>query len=83
MEVSGASLVIGDLCIAVIEDDGGYEAPFDEREANAARLAHCWNTHDKMREALERLVAETRHGAPSLGTWEKSNQALADSKEGK
>lgn len=37
--VSGTSIVAGDICIAVIEDDGGYEAPAEQREANAILLA--------------------------------------------
>jgi hypothetical protein len=61
--VSGSSLVTSDdkFCIATIEDDGGYEAPAEQREANARRLAHCWNTHDDLiatcRAALARLEA--------------------------
>jgi hypothetical protein len=36
----GAGSIVTDTqCIAVIEDDGGYEAPLEEREANAHLLA--------------------------------------------
>lgn len=37
--VSGESIVTEGHCIAVIEDDGGYEAPSDERKANASLIA--------------------------------------------
>jgi hypothetical protein len=42
-EVSDTSIVSGDddngFCIAVIEDDGDYAAPHDQREANARLIA--------------------------------------------
>lgn len=38
-EVSDTSIVAGDFCIAVTEDDGGYEAPAEERTANAHLIA--------------------------------------------
>ena len=37
--VSGTSIVSDDYCIAVIEDDGGHEAPAEQRQANAKLLA--------------------------------------------
>lgn len=37
--ISGESIVTEAHCIAVIEDDGGYEAPSEQRKANAAIIA--------------------------------------------
>lgn len=37
--ISDTSIVAHEVCIAVIEDDGGYEAPGDERKANAKLIA--------------------------------------------
>ena len=37
--VSGTSIVTDEYCIAVIEDDGGYEAPAEQRQANARLIA--------------------------------------------
>jgi hypothetical protein len=42
-EIADTSIIAGDICIAVIEDDGGYEAPYEERQANAARIVACVN----------------------------------------
>lgn len=38
-QISGKSIVAGDICIAVIEDDGGYEAPTEQQDANARLIA--------------------------------------------
>lgn len=40
-KVSGNSIVTSNdqFCIATIEDDGGYEAPAEQREANAIAIA--------------------------------------------
>lgn len=37
-EISGDSIVTDERCIANIETDGGYEAPSEEREANASLI---------------------------------------------
>ena len=39
--VEGGSIVTTDVCSAVIEDDGGYEAPIEQRRANAALIARA------------------------------------------
>lgn len=77
LEVSGASLVTGDFCIAVIEDDGGYEAPLDEREANAARLALCWNCHDELVDATKRLLAICRQMNPDFDSGWQADAKIA------
>lgn len=37
--VSDTSIITYDYCIAVIEDDGGHEAPSDQQKANSALIA--------------------------------------------
>lgn len=55
--VSGESIVKGDdVCIAVIEDDGGYEAPCEQREANAAYLVHAANVLPELVAACQQVV---------------------------
>lgn len=59
--VSGKCIVNGDICIAIIEDDGGYEAPIEQQEANAILIAAA----PKLLESLIRIVEFTgAHGGP-------------------
>ena len=44
------------VCIAAIEDDGGYEAPSDERDANAEFIVRACNAHDDLVAALEAIA---------------------------
>jgi hypothetical protein len=42
------SIVSGEVCIAVLEDDGGYEAPALERKANADFIVLACNSYDDL-----------------------------------
>jgi hypothetical protein len=63
-EVSGLSIVTDEYCIAVIEDDGGYEAP--DRDENGKRIVACVNAFAGIRDpqayvaAVEELAAVGR-----------------------
>lgn len=50
--VSGQSIVAGNVCIATIEDDGGYEAPSEQRESNARLIAAAPELFEACRELL-------------------------------
>lgn len=53
--VSDTSIITDDCCIAVIEDDGGYEAPPDQREANARLIAAAPDLLSALRDNLEAI----------------------------
>lgn len=70
--ISGESIVKGgNICIAVVESDGGYEAPENEQTANLEFICRAVNCHDELVEALKLflLVEETtKPGAPLRDT---------------
>ena len=94
-QVSGSSIVAGEICIAAIEDDGGYEAPYDEREANAALIARAPELlaenaalkadNERLRGELKILDDCLKSGRPNLDDVatlrESIRQALAAGKE--
>ncbi len=47
-----------------------------ELRANATRLAHCWNTHDALVEALGRILKTAYQGEPSRGWHDDMERAL-------
>jgi len=51
--VSGDSIITDAFCIANIETDGGYEAPPEQREANARLLAAAPDLLSALRDLLE------------------------------
>ena len=55
--LEGTSIVTDDFCIAVIEDDGGYEAP--ERDENGPFIVKAVNHHDDLVALLDRIVKDT------------------------
>lgn len=64
--VSDTSIVCGeDTCIAVIEDDGGYQAPPEERKANADLIANAPND-------ITRLLAMVRAMGAELAELKKA-----------
>ena len=78
------SIIAGAICIAVIEDDGGYEAPADQRLANARLIAAA----PELLEALEAIL-KVGKGVPGplnmIGTQmvrEFARAAIAKAKEG-
>jgi hypothetical protein len=47
-----------------------------DNEANAARLAHCWNNHDKLVTALKNLLEAAIHCDPHFEhRWEAPSKA--------
>lgn len=54
-KVAGTSIISDDFCIAVIEDDGGYEAPSKDRRANAILMATSPELLWACRQVLDRL----------------------------
>lgn len=57
-EISGQSITTEERCIANIEDDGGYEAPAEEREVNAALIAESRNALPALLDSHAELVAD-------------------------
>ena len=51
-----------DVCIAIIEDDGGYEATIEERKANASLIAAA----PELLEACQKLVNACDKGNPMM-----------------
>jgi hypothetical protein len=53
----------------------------EEGAANAARLAHCWNCHDDLVEALEACLDDAKQYANAMGMvpdwYDKVKAALA------
>lgn len=77
-EASGDSIICGNICIAVIETDGGYEAPSEQREANKALLVSAPALFAALQDCLtERteLVETAPYAQKSL--TEKIRAALA------
>lgn len=54
-EQSDTSIIAGDICIAVIESDGGYEAEPEVQKANAQAIA-----------AVPELLEALEHALPGL-----------------
>jgi hypothetical protein len=65
-EVSGESITAGAICIAVIETDGGYEAPIEHRAGNAALIA-----------SAPALAAENARLAGGLASMQAKANSLA------
>lgn len=59
-KVSDTSIVTEEICIAVIEDDGGYEAGIEERAANAEFIVLACNSHDTLVYACKSLLREAK-----------------------
>ena len=55
--LEGTSIVNDEVCIAVIEDDGGYEAP--ERDENGPFIVKAANHHDNLVALLEEIAKHT------------------------
>lgn len=68
MTVQSMSLCISDICVAVIEEDGGYEAAPDEQKANAHRLALAWNALPILERLME-AIATTKTSESGNRVW--------------
>lgn len=78
--LSDGSIVTDHLCIAVIEDDGGYEAPEMERKANGNLIAAAPELYEACRTASERCgcsVSERDSGHRSECYMPQIEAALA------
>lgn len=80
--LSGESIIKDDICIAVIETDGGYEAPGDEQEANAELIVLAVNSHAALVDALQTLInlhEGIDHGGNGIepSDWDQARAVLA------
>ena len=76
-EVSDASIIAGEICIAIIETDGGYEADPATRKANASLIAAA----PDMLEALENIENDDMH-MPATA-WRMIQNAIRKAKGGR
>lgn len=86
-----APLMVGETRVAMVDCQSkfkrgqGHESECAERDANAARLALCWNTHDELLEALTAVINDCDHspaypGTISTTTEDKARAAIAKAK---
>ena len=81
--VSDTSIVSEEHCIAVIEDDGDYAAPWDQRKPNARLLAAAPDLFVCLADAVE-LFAHDLHDGTIGGDWLlDARAALARAKDGR
>ena len=82
------ALNLTDRFFVAIQDDANPEhttllcevPPYIGNEANAARLAHCWNNHDALLEALQRsfvALEKSVHFQSDLPFWRKGGDGYA------
>ena len=72
MNDGSIAIMAGETRVVVVDYQGDapprkrYNAPSPERDANAARIVTCWNSHDALVEALEAIVnlADDRGSVP-------------------
>lgn len=67
-ELSGDSIISGDVCIATLETDGGYEAPAEERAANGGLIVSA--------KAMLALLVESRGPFGLPAEWIEKRDAL-------
>lgn len=78
-----ARLFIGDRCIATAHNEDLPRANIVEAQANAARLARCWNTHDDLVNALKTIrqaIEDTDADGLDRSAWMKETAAAAIAK---
>ena len=63
----GTSIVTDEVCIAVIEEDGGYEAPPEQRRANTLLLVAAPELLEALKEMLETPFRNTSEQAATFG----------------
>ena len=76
-EIFDASIIAGDICIATIETNGGYEAEPATRQANARLIAAA----PEMLEALENIENDDMH-MPATA-WRMIQNAIRKAKGGR
>lgn len=76
--VSDTSIISDKYCIAVIESDGGYEAPHEERQANIRLLASA----PALLALIKKAIDADDLGPREWEAWNDESKALVAVVEG-